>query len=143
MTSENGITSNGGAAGPGRNGCQFKLAPPRNFVYPAILLLLAEEPRHGYRLVDALLRFGLGPFDRPSVYRTLSDLENMGLLDSWTATPTAGSARQVYALTTEGERVLAAWMSIVADEHAALGNVLSRYTTVCHSRNGFHGQSAH
>lgn len=52
--------------------------------------------------MDALLRLGFGPFDRPSVYRSLADLEGDGLLLSWSASPTARSTRQVYAVTEEG-----------------------------------------
>ncbi len=107
--------------------CRFAKAAPRHFLYPALLLLLAEEPRHGYRLVDALLRLGFGPFDRPSVYRALSDLESDGLLHSWAAAPTAGSTRQVYAVTESGFDALAKWMEVVDDEQATLSAVLKRY----------------
>ncbi len=106
---------------------RFRLAPPRNFQYPAIMLLLAEEPRHGYRLVDSLLRLGFGSIDRPSVYRALADLEQDGLLTSWSAEPTAGSTRHVYALTPLGEQMLGEWMDIVEEERAALERVTSRY----------------
>jgi DNA-binding PadR family transcriptional regulator len=110
--------------------CQFTKAPPRHFLYPALLLLLSEEPRHGYRLVDALLRLGFGPFDRPSVYRALAELEGDGLLRSWSASPTAGSTRHVYAVTEAGADALAAWMDVVEDERALLAAVLKRYEAV-------------
>jgi DNA-binding PadR family transcriptional regulator len=112
---------------PGNQHCRFDMAAPRHFVYPALLLLLAEEPRHGYRLVDSLLRLGFGPVDRPSIYRALADLEADGLLHSWTASSSAGSARHVYAVTTSGQEVLSAWMGVVADERAALDSVLKRF----------------
>jgi DNA-binding PadR family transcriptional regulator len=113
------------SAGVGR--CQFATAAPRHFLYPALLLLLAEEPRHGYRLVDSLLRLGFGPFDRPSVYRALADLQSDGLLRSWSAAPTAGSTRLVYAVTDEGFAALAAWMVAIDDEQYLLSAVLKRY----------------
>lgn len=116
--------------GPANCRCQFSTAPPRQFVYPALLLLLAEEPRHGYRLVDALLRLGFGPFDRPGVYRALADLERDGLLRSWSASPTAGSKRHVYALTGDGFAALAHWMTVVEDEQASLSAVLKRYDAI-------------
>jgi hypothetical protein len=39
---------------------RFGLAPPRHFLLPAVLLLLSEEPGHGYSLAKGLeeLRFG-------------------------------------------------------------------------------------
>jgi DNA-binding PadR family transcriptional regulator len=110
--------------------CQFSKAPPRHFLYPALLLLLSEEPRHGYRLVDALLRLGFGPFDRPSVYRALADLETDGLLRSWSASPTAGSTRHVYGVTEAGAEALAAWMAVVEEERSSLDAVLKRYEVV-------------
>ena len=110
--------------------CHFATAAPRHFLYPALLLLLIEEPRHGYRLVDALLRLGFGPFDRPSVYRALADLEKDGHLRSWSASPTAGSTRCVYAVTDDGLDALAAWMAVIDDEQALLAAVLKRYDAV-------------
>lgn len=107
--------------------CRFEIAAPRHFLYPALLLLLAEEPRHGYRLVDSLLRLGFGPVDRPSIYRALGDLEADGLLHSWEATPTAGSTRQIYGVTEDGYRRLSHWMTVVTAERSALEAVLKRY----------------
>ncbi|MGI8493191.1 MAG: helix-turn-helix transcriptional regulator [Acidimicrobiales bacterium] len=110
---------------PGR--CQFSLSAPRHFLYPALLLLLAEQPRHGYRLVDGFNRLGVGTVDRPSVYRALADLEGDGLVRTWDEAPAAGSTRHVYAVTSQGERALEAWMSIVAKERDSLEVVLERY----------------
>jgi DNA-binding PadR family transcriptional regulator len=103
------------------------LGPPRHFLYPALLLLLAEEPRHGYLLGDALAGLGLGPVDRPSVYRALADLESDGLVRTWDQAPTAGSTRRVHDVTPEGEAALEAWMSIVAQERTSMDLVLQRY----------------
>ena len=114
------------AGGPDRR-CHFEVSPPRHFLYPSLLLLLAEEPRHGYRLVDSLLRLGLGPIDRPSVYRALAALEGDGLLHSWEAMPDAGATRQVYGVTPAGHVMLARWMAVVGDERDAFEMVLKRY----------------
>lgn len=114
--------------------CRFSKAAPRHFLFPALLLLLAEEPRHGYRLMDALLRLGFGPFDRPSVYRALSQLESDGYLRSWSAAPTAGSTRQVYAVTEAGFVALAEWMEVIDDERAQLEKILKRHDLVVEGR---------
>jgi DNA-binding PadR family transcriptional regulator len=106
---------------------RFDLAPPRHFLYPAILLLLAEQPRHGYALTGALASLGLGRVDRPSIYRALSELERDRLVMSWNEPPTAGSTRHVNALTPEGIQALEAWMSVIAQERASLDLVLQRY----------------
>lgn len=107
--------------------CQFRLAPPRHFTYPALLLLLAEEPRHGYRLVEGLRRLGFGPVSRPSVYRALADLEGDGLLESWSAEPIAGSTRHVYGLSEAGHDQLDEWMEVVARERDGLDRVVHRF----------------
>ncbi len=107
--------------------CRFDLAAPRHFLYPALLLLLVEEPRHGYRLLDAVLRLGFGPVDRPSIYRALGELEADGLLYSWETPSAAGSTRQVYGVTTAGTNMLSEWMGIVKTERDVLDDVLKRY----------------
>ena len=86
---------------------RFDLAPPRRFLFPAVLLLLAEEPGYGYRLVKE--RDGLPasvPTDRPSVYRTLAQLERDGLVASWSDEAKSAQSRRLYRLTPEGERAL-------------------------------------
>ncbi len=107
--------------------CRFSLAAPRHFLYPALLLLLVEEPRHGYRLVDSLLRLGFGPVDRPSIYRALGELEADGLLHSWETSSSAGSTRQVYGVTTAGHAMLSEWMDVVKAERDVLDSVMKRY----------------
>jgi DNA-binding PadR family transcriptional regulator len=106
---------------------RFELAPPRHFVLPAILLLLSETPGYGYQLVKDLEELRFGRIDRPTVYRTLSQLENDALVQSWLEAPTAGQQRRVYGLTELGARVLRAWMGIIKDERDALDRVLRRY----------------
>ncbi|MGI8937927.1 MAG: PadR family transcriptional regulator [Iamia sp.] len=107
--------------------CDFRLSPPPHFHYPAILLLLSEEPRHGYALVDALRALDFGPISRPSVYRALGDLEHDGFLVSWDAAPLAGSTRHVYAVTDAGQAQLTEWMEIVGRERDALEAMTDRF----------------
>ena len=92
-----------------------------------MLLLIAEEPSHGYQLVKALSGLHFGPVDRPSVYRVLAQLEADGLVEAWSDAPVAGSMRRVYGLTADGGRVLRAWMGIIKEERDALDGVLRRY----------------
>jgi PadR family transcriptional regulator PadR len=106
---------------------QFTASPPRRFVYPALLLLLAEQPRHGYLLAEGLRDMGLGQVDRHSVYRALGDLAADGLVLSWDEPPAAGTVRHVYALTDRGVQTLEEWMSVVAAERARLDLVLRRF----------------
>ena len=69
---------------------RFDLAPPRHFVFPAVLLLLSEEPSYGYELVKGLRTFRFGTVDRPAVYRALAQLEKDGLVESWSAAVEGG-----------------------------------------------------
>jgi DNA-binding PadR family transcriptional regulator len=113
--------------------CRFTVAPPRHFLYPAVLLLLAEEPRHGYALVDALNDLGLGRMDRPGVYRALADLESDDLVRVHDEPPIAGGMRHVHSITAKGMQVLESWMSVVSQERTCLDLVLQRYW-YCNSR---------
>ncbi len=110
-----------------QHAARFALAPPRHFLLPAVLLLIAEEPSHGYQLVKALSGLHFGPVDRPAVYRVLAQLEADGLVEAWSDAPVAGSMRRVYGLTADGGRVLRAWMGIIKEERDALEGVLRRY----------------
>ncbi len=112
---------------PAGRRCNVRHAPPRHFLYPTLLLLLTEQPRHGYGLVDALLNLGFGQVDRPTVYRALADLEGDGLLRSCTAAPTAGSTRYVYSVTAKGTETLDTWMAVVRKQRECLELVLTRY----------------
>jgi DNA-binding PadR family transcriptional regulator len=111
------------AAGESR----FELARPRHFVLPAVLLLLTERPGYGYSLQKDLREFRFGHIDRPTVYRTLAQLESDGLVESWSEAATAGQARRMYGVTPLGERVLRGWMSVIKEQRDCLSRVLRRY----------------
>ena len=81
--------------GPGR-----RSRAKRGDVRAAALLLLAEEPRNGYQLMEEIERRSGGAW-RPSpgsIYPALAQLEDEGLVR---AEETAG--RRAYSLTPEGE----------------------------------------
>ncbi len=106
---------------------RFDLAPPRRFLFPAVLLLLAEGPGYGYRLVKELQAFRFGPADRPSVYRTLAQLERDGLVETVTEHATSAQSRRLYRSTPAGERALRIWMGVIKEERDRLDAVLRRY----------------
>ncbi|HEU5218055.1 MAG TPA: PadR family transcriptional regulator [Gemmatimonadales bacterium] len=83
--------------------------PPRTF---AILLALAEEPKHGYGLMRELQespveQWLLGP---ATLYRTLKQMQEDGLITSTEgpAEESGGPPRRYYALSGFGRRVTAA-----------------------------------
>lgn len=78
---------------------------PRGDVRNAILLLLAEQPMHGYQLMEAIAERSGGRW-RPSpgaVYPTLNLLEDEGVL-----TLTASAGRKLATLTAEGRALVEA-----------------------------------
>jgi DNA-binding PadR family transcriptional regulator len=111
---------------PGRHS-RFEVAAPRHFVLPAILLLLSEEPRHGYSLAKGVHALEIGRVDRPGVYRALAQLEADGLVGSAAPAPGATQGRRVYSLTEQGEQVLRRWMGVIKQERDGLDRVLRRY----------------
>jgi PadR family transcriptional regulator, regulatory protein PadR len=73
-----------------------------------LLAIVADEPAHGYRIIEDLKRRSRGAFELPegTVYPALHRLEQSGLLaSSWAAE--AGRRRRVYRLTARGRRALA------------------------------------
>jgi PadR family transcriptional regulator PadR len=106
---------------------RFEPSSPRRFLLPAILLVLAEESRHGYALVAGLDRLGLKHVQRASVYRALADLEQDGLVTSTEERRSGGLPRRVFTLTPKGVDALEQWMSVVAEERDRLEAVLAEY----------------
>jgi DNA-binding PadR family transcriptional regulator len=110
---------------PGRHS-RFEVAAPRHFLLPALLLLLSEEPRHGYSLAKGLQELQAGRVDRGGVYRALAQLERDGLVGSSSGAP-ARQGRRVYCLTDAGKHELRRWMGVIKEERDGLDRVLRRY----------------
>jgi PadR family transcriptional regulator, regulatory protein PadR len=101
--------------------------PGREFLQSALLLLLAEKPRHGYALTNAVGELGLGEMDRPRIYRALAELELNGQVKVWDETSQTGHTRRVYSVTDCGHTSLSSAVERVAEERNALDNFLQRY----------------
>ncbi len=97
----------GGPGGPGPRGPRGPRGrgrAPRGDVRAAILLLLAEEPMHGYQLMQAIGERSGGRWT-PSpgaVYPAISQLEDEGLVGV-----TAESGRKLVSLTESGRALVA------------------------------------
>jgi PadR family transcriptional regulator PadR len=96
----------------------------RHFLESALLLLLAEKPRHGFALTNAVGELGLGEMDRPRIYRALAELELNGLVKVWDETSQTGHTRRVYSVTDCGHQSLSSAVERVAHER---NNFLQRY----------------
>lgn len=95
---------------------------------PAIMILLAEEMLHGYRIVQRLKQmtmFKALPPDSTGVYRLLKSLEEDGLVASTWDLPVSGSPRRRYKLTKSGRECLARWTATLEDYVAAIAELLA------------------
>ena len=84
-------------------------ARPRNWLTPVALVLLKEERSYGYELMESLEGFGFEQISAGSLYRTLRQMEQVGLCKSEWETSEVGPARRMYSITEDGESYLAAW----------------------------------
>lgn len=78
------------------------------YLDPIILAVLADEPKHGYAVIEEIKTRTGGELDLPegTVYPALHRLERGGLLRSgWTTA--AGRRRRMYRLSASGRRELA------------------------------------
>ncbi len=99
------------------------------FLQPMLLLLLAEEPCHGYELIGKLKEFGIDPGQmHPSIlYRWLRQLEVGGLAESSLDDSGSGPARKVYKLTPEGRELLDLWVVSMDGLSAFIKSFKERY----------------
>ena len=91
-----------------------------------LLATLADGPRHGYAVIEALRSGSGGQFDLPTgtVYPALHRLERAGLIaGSWSTEH--GRRRRTYTLTAAGVRALATershWLAFSGAVSAVLG----------------------
>ena len=102
------------------------IGQPKNFLRPCLLLLLAEAPAHGYELIERLRPFGFELSEPATVYRTLRQIEEHGLVRSHWELSERGPARRVYTLTPEGLEHLSAWSETLRATQRVLAAFLAR-----------------
>lgn len=100
---------------------------PRNFLRPCILLLLREEPAHGYDLMNRLRPFGFVREDPGRLYRALRALEEEGFVHSAWEASSSGPDRRIYEVTRAGVEELHRAATALADAVGALDVFLTRY----------------
>ena len=103
------------------------ISRPKPLIVAHLLLLMAEEPRHGYELAASLRTQEFEGVTPSMVYRDLARLEAEGLVRSfWEASQARGPARHMYELTEEGRQDLAACADDVRCLIAHLTLILSQ-----------------
>jgi PadR family transcriptional regulator, regulatory protein PadR len=103
------------------------ISRPKPLIVAHLLLLMAEQPRHGYELAASLRTLQFDGVTPSSVYRDLSRLEADGMVRSfWEASQARGPARHMYELTDDGRENLAACAADVRCLIAHLTDVLGQ-----------------
>lgn len=107
------------------------IARPKPLIVVHLLLLLAEEPRHGYELAASLRAWEFEGITPSLVYRELGRLEADGLVRSfWEASQARGPARHMYELTEAGRDDLDACAADLRGLVGHLTDVLARLSAV-------------
>ncbi len=102
-----------------------------------LLLLLAEQPRHGYELAESLRMSEFEGITTSTVYRELAKLEEDGLVQSfWQSSQARGPARHMYELTECGRADLVGCADDVRRLMTHLDDFLDRFATVDGSPSG-------
>lgn len=114
--------------GPGNYQVQARV---ERFIEPAVLLLLAESPSHGYELAEALESFlEDGRVDFGNLYRLLRSLESEGLVTSVWSEEAPGPLKRTYKITEEGSQLLDAWVESLRAGQERIASLLRRYETI-------------
>ncbi len=98
------------------------------YTEPAILLLLREGPKHGYKLLEQLPQLSSeeGHLDLGNLYRLLRALETEGLVSSEWQTR-SGPPRRVYRLTASGAHLLDGWAGSLREMRSTVDRFLTAY----------------
>ena len=117
-----------GRRGRGR-GMKRRWGRRMRIVEPMMLLLLADEPIHGYRLVERLdTEFGVSELPPQTVYRALQGMEERGwVVSEWDVESAQGPPRKVYRITESGWAALESWSLEIEALRRMLDKFLERY----------------
>ncbi|MDP8937174.1 MAG: PadR family transcriptional regulator [Actinomycetota bacterium] len=110
--------------------------PPRALLTPCLLLLLAESPDHGYKLMERLKPLGFDWNGPGPIYRELRALEAAKLVTSAWSPPKAGPVPRVYELTSAGREALERSAAGIAELRNLTAEYLGRYRKVATLSSG-------
>lgn len=101
------------------------------FAEPAVLLLLAERPSHGYEVAESLEDLlGEGRVDFGNLYRLLRSLEAEDLVSSAWNDELPGPLKRTYDLTAEGAALLEAWAASLRGARQRIDALLQRHEAI-------------
>ena len=106
-------------------------------VQPAAMALLAEEPLHGYLVVQRLaaMRMFCGQSPDPTgIYRLLKAMEQEGLVKSTLHSADNRPAKRCFALTASGRACLARWAQTLQHYEDSIADLLATVTRAARPR---------
>ena len=117
----------GWAMGGGPN-CGDRHSPLTiSILEPALLILLKEQPRHGYTLLGDIETLGMTTIHPSVVYRTLREMEGLEWIQSdWDTDQTQGPPRRTYRLAAQGEEALRNWRHELKKTQKLISDLLRR-----------------
>lgn len=94
-------------------------------VEPALMILIRNQPRHGYALHAALKQLGIRPIHPSVVYRTLKQMEALEWIQSdWDTDSTQGPPRKMFWITEIGESALQTWQEELEQAQESIRQML-------------------
>lgn len=112
MTTKRNTGAPGGQDGDGA-GERADPKLPGEMLMANLLALLKDWSGYGYELAQRLEDAGFGRYNSGSLYRTLRQMEGLGLISSFWDTSAAGPARRMYSLTRAGQLFLDNWIAVL------------------------------
>ncbi len=100
---------------------------PKGFLRPCLLLLLREDPAHGYDLLERVQSLGFNGSDPGGLYRALRALEREKLVRSVWEPSESGPDRRTYEITRAGMEELHRSAKAIAAGNETVDAFLSRY----------------
>jgi len=97
------------------------------WIEPFVLLLVAQGPTYGYKLIGELNELGVAPegIDVGMVYRTLRSMDADGLVTTeWG--PQSDQPRREYRLTDDGACALRDWIDVMSERRRLIEHFLER-----------------
>lgn len=97
-------------------------------VQPAVMAALAEQPLHGYLVVQRLaaMRMFVGQKPDPTgVYRLLKAMEQEGYVESAWELAESGPAKRRFALTKAGRTCLGRWAQTLEEYATSIEDLLA------------------
>ena len=105
------------------------------WIEPFVLLLVAQGPTYGYKLIGELDELGVAPegIDPGMVYRTLRSMDADGLVTTeWGLE--GDQPRREYRLTEDGACALEDWMDVMTERKRLIEHFLERGAAITHAQ---------